>query len=131
MKKVSVNKLFWFPQLLAILKNKSVHKSDNTLLSIAEFLLLHAYYCDTPLDGVDITNVEPDVRRICCDRLTSVLSEMCTLVPSGGASGSGREGRGVAGVVKDTGQPYVVALMSFAQQLPSQPLQDEVRSITT
>ena len=119
------------PQLLAIVKNKITHKSSNTLLNIAEFLLLHAYYCDTPLDGVHIANVEPDVRRICSDRLTSVLSEVCTLVPSGGASGSGKEGRSVPGVVEETGQPYVVALLSFAQQLPSQPLQDEVQSITS
>lgn len=83
------------------------------------------------LDGVHTTDVGADVRRLCSDRLTSVLSEVSMLVPSGAVSGSGKERRRVPGVMEETGQPYVVALLSFAQQLPSQPLQEEVQSIAS
>ena len=72
-------------------------------------------------------------------RLTSVLADLCTLVPAskrvvelgdgdrGGEGGGGVEGgQRSTGRMEDTGELYVVALLSYAQQLPSLPLQDEV-----
>ena len=42
------------------------------------------------------------------------------------AASHAKEKRGVAGTMEETGQHYMVALSSYAQQLPSQPREEEV-----
>ena len=71
-------------KLLSLVRNRTIEKTSSSLLDVAKFLLLHAYYGDTALGaGVHIAVVEPAVQKLCSVRLTGVLAELCTLIPQG------------------------------------------------
>jgi hypothetical protein len=116
-------------QFLAIVKNKSFPKSSNSLLDIAKLLLCHAHYSSSS-DQLHIAAVEPQVQRLCSTRLMGVLAELCTLTTptkptKKGEEGEERKSRRQPGRMEETGRHYLVSLVLYAQQLPSNPLQNK------
>ncbi|CAI8031340.1 rDNA transcriptional regulator pol5 [Geodia barretti] len=115
-------------QFLAIVKNKSLPKSSNSLLDVAKLLLCHAHYSSSS-DQLQIAAVEPQVQRLCSTRLMGVLAELCTLTtptkPTKKGEGEERKRQRQPGRMEETGWHYLVSLVLYAQQLPSHPLQNK------